>query len=170
MRLDSEYTEYMTCKLIGSHIFYAVTSCTLLLNTSAWKIRQTDNFCFHFGISVSVTQDQWINRNTGYISPCRFQGHFRAIQYTCLKMVCNSKTAGRKAKFGEIWDSGDTTNTYMRYLWPCSIQGHFGVIQCSCLKMACDSNMTDRRAKRSKLRDLWIVVTHTYIWGYILTF
>ncbi len=41
----------------------------------------------------------------GYIRPCRVQCHFGLIRCTCLKMVCISKTAGRRAKQNGIWDA-----------------------------------------------------------------
>ncbi len=33
-----------------------------------------------------------------YLWPSNVQGHFKVIRSTCLKMACNSKTAGRRAK------------------------------------------------------------------------
>ncbi len=42
------------------------------------------------------------------------QGHFKVIQYTCLKMVCNSKLAGRRAKRTE------TSRAYMYVGYLCT--------------------------------------------------
>ncbi len=41
----------------------------------------------------------------GYISPLSAQGHFGVIWYTCLKMPCNSKRVGPRAKLIDIWGS-----------------------------------------------------------------
>ncbi len=35
----------------------------------------------------------------GYLWPFGVQGHLGLIRRTCLKMACNSKTAGRKSKW-----------------------------------------------------------------------
>ncbi len=76
---------------------------------------------------------------------------FRVICCTCLKMACNSKTAGNRSKRSEIWDLEVVTiYIYMRYLWSFSVQGHFEVICCTCLKVACNSKTAGRRAKGVK--------------------
>ncbi len=41
----------------------------------------------------------------GYSWPFIIQGYFGVIWCTCLKMVCNSKTASHRAKWSEIWES-----------------------------------------------------------------
>ncbi len=67
-------------------------------------------------------------------------------------MACNLKTAGRKAKRSEIWDSGVLTG--IQNVWGAFyllMNGHMGVIWCTCLKMACNSKMTGRIVKRSEI-------------------
>ncbi len=55
------------------------------------------------------------------------------------------KTAARKAKLSESWDS--RCSMYMGYLLPFSDQSHFGVILCTCL------NWLDVRRERSEICD-----------------
>ncbi len=40
-----------------------------------------------------------------YIKPCTVQGCFGVIRCSCLKMSCNSKVTGHRAKRTEIWES-----------------------------------------------------------------
>ena len=97
----------------------------------------------------------------GYIWPCRVQGHFGVIRYTCLKMTCISKTAGHRAKRTEIWDSG----ILVVHIWGIFDLVGFKVIWCNCLKIAWISKTTGCRAKWTESWDLWMLVTHMeYIW------
>ncbi len=52
----------------------------------------------------------------GYLWPFSVQGHLGAIRYTCLKMACNIKMAGRRVKGIEIWDPGGGGYMYMAYI------------------------------------------------------
>ncbi len=47
----------------------------------------------------------WEKNGTNFW-PSSVQGHLGVIQCTCLKIACNSKTAGRRAKWSEIWELG----------------------------------------------------------------
>ena len=47
---------------------------------------------------------------------CSVQCHFGVIQRTCLRLACNSKTAGRRLKRSERFGIGDTSNTYIGHL------------------------------------------------------
>ncbi len=40
----------------------------------------------------------------GYLWPFSVEGHLGVIRCTCLKVACNSKMAGHRAKRSEIWD------------------------------------------------------------------
>ena len=69
------------------------------------------------------------------------------------------ETAGRRAKWTKIWDSG----TLVTHMW-CNFDlvvfkvtlGSVGAR----LKMACISKTARRRAKRSEIWDSWILVTY----------
>ena len=87
-------------------------------------------------------------------------------------LLCSStqqielKTAGRRVKLSEMWDSWIyTSNTYMGCISPCGVQSHFGVIQCTFLKMACNSKAAGRRLKWTEIRDSGTLVIHM---GYII--
>ena len=41
----------------------------------------------------------------GYFGPFSVRGHLEVVQYTCLKIASNSKTAGHKTKRSKIWNS-----------------------------------------------------------------
>ncbi len=77
--------------------------------------------------------DSWVTSGIYmyWIWHCSIQGHFWVIWCTFLKMTCNSKMAGCKAKQIEIWGSGGIS---MGYLWPCSVKSNLRVIQCTCHK------------------------------------
>ncbi len=53
-----------------------------------------------------------------YLRPFSILCHLGVIWYTCLKMTCNLKTAGRGAKRREMWDVGGGRSCKMGYLWP----------------------------------------------------
>ena len=55
---------------------------------------------------------------TGYLRLFYVKGHFEVIWCIYVKMACNSKTACRRLKQTEIWDSGGSCSTsmYMGYL------------------------------------------------------
>ncbi len=99
----------------------------------------------------------------GHLWPFSVQGHFGVIQWTYLKMTCNAKIAGRRAKRSEIWDSwGTCIITYMGAPLTVYCSMSFGVICCICLNMAWNLKTTDRRAKP---KELWDSQVLTCIWG-----
>ncbi len=69
------------------------------------------------------------------------QCHFGIVQWICLKVASNSKTARHRVLRTDLSESEthNDCNKYIGYIWPCSVQGHFGIIRCTCLKLAWDS-------------------------------
>ncbi len=62
----------------------------------------------------------------GVLWPSSVQCHFEISRYNCLKMVWNSKMAGRTAKRIDIWDSWVVVIYVYVVFWPFTVQSHFG--------------------------------------------
>ncbi len=75
-------------------------------------------------------------------------------------MACNTKTAGRRGKWSEIWDAG----TLLTHIWDTYDLVVFEVIlgsfQCICLKITGNSKTAGRRAKLTDIWDPWTQVIH----------
>ena len=72
------------------------------------------------------------NMYMGYLWPFVVYGRLGSFG-TLLKMACNWKTAGRRAKQSEILG----LEIVLIYRWPFSVQNHFSFIRYTCSKMAC---------------------------------
>ncbi len=134
------------------HLVHFWLSTTLYLE-SGWSYRKMG---WHL-----VFRDT-SNTHMRYLRPCRVQGHFVVIRYTCLKIARISKTAGYRAKQSKIWEAwilvAHVCVTFELVGFKV-ILGHWVHF----FKMTCISKTAGHRAKGSEIWSSRIPVT--LIWG-----